>query len=334
MEKYLDRCLSSLIVKGEQMDNLEVLVINDGSKDRSSEIAHAYEIRYPQTFRVIDKENGNYGSCVNRGLNEAQGKYIKVLDADDTFDNKAFSAFIDVLMDKDVDCVISEMKKVNGVGEDVEICSFDLPDDLSVFDMSKVIPVSDKMWMHCACFRTEKLKSTGYFQTEGISYTDQEWIGLPMAISSSFVYFPDILYLYLVGRSGQTVDPVVWEKNFDQEIEGVKVMMEERATYNDILSKDGLVYFDIRIIQRIKTIFYNYFLLFSGMTNHDRMAQLDQQVFEYNRDLYGELGKSIVMFKSFHILSYWRDRDYKVSLVIILMKKLFRLKNSKVGRYF
>ena len=72
MEKYLDRCLTSLIVtNNDLLERLEVLVVIDGAKDRSSEIAHSYQIRYPQTFIVIDKENGNYGSCVNRGVAEA-----------------------------------------------------------------------------------------------------------------------------------------------------------------------------------------------------------------------------------------------------------------------
>src|SRR5574344_1376419 len=85
MEKYLRHCLDSLIVPN--MDKVEVLVINDGSKDSSSAIGHEYQDKYPQTFRVIDKENGNYGSCINRGLKEATGKYVKVLDADDWYDS-------------------------------------------------------------------------------------------------------------------------------------------------------------------------------------------------------------------------------------------------------
>ena len=82
MQDYLNRCLDSLVIEPSLMEQLEVLVVNDGSKDSSSAIAHEYEAKFPCTFRVIDKENGNYGSCVNRGLAEAQGKYIKVLDAD------------------------------------------------------------------------------------------------------------------------------------------------------------------------------------------------------------------------------------------------------------
>ena len=83
MEQYLAYCLDSLCISQHQND-IEVLVINDGSKDATSIIAHDYERKLPQVFKVIDKENGNYGSCVNRGLAEACGKYIKVLDADDS----------------------------------------------------------------------------------------------------------------------------------------------------------------------------------------------------------------------------------------------------------
>ena len=98
MEKYLRRCLDSLIIDEEGMKQLEVLVINDDSKDSSSQIAHEYQDKYPDTYRVIDKENGNYGSCINRGLKETTGKYVKVLDADDWFDNKSLMLFLTKLV--------------------------------------------------------------------------------------------------------------------------------------------------------------------------------------------------------------------------------------------
>ena len=99
MEKYLNRCLSSLVVEPDWMDKLEVLVVNDGSKDRSQAIAQVYESQYPRTFKVIDKENGNYGSCINAALPVALGKNIKILDADYWFENANVPAFIDFLTD-------------------------------------------------------------------------------------------------------------------------------------------------------------------------------------------------------------------------------------------
>ena len=107
MEKYLDRCLTSLIVDDDKMALLEVLVVNDGSKDRSSEIAHSYEARYPNTFKVIDKENGNYGSCINRGVTAVTGKYFRILDADDWYSTDALQSFTSKLMSIEADMVPS-----------------------------------------------------------------------------------------------------------------------------------------------------------------------------------------------------------------------------------
>jgi glycosyltransferase involved in cell wall biosynthesis len=93
MEQYIDQCLSSLII-GEGMEDLEVLVINDGSRDSSLSLARKYEQQYPQTYRVIDKENGNYGSCINRGLAECTGRYVRVLDADDYLETSNLAEFV------------------------------------------------------------------------------------------------------------------------------------------------------------------------------------------------------------------------------------------------
>ena len=105
MSEYLDTCLKSLIIKSNL---LEVLIINDGSKDNSLDIAKKYEKKYPHIFRTIDKPNGNYGSCVNRGLKEATGKYVKVLDADDKFNTESLTNLIDIASKTDVDAKFLE----------------------------------------------------------------------------------------------------------------------------------------------------------------------------------------------------------------------------------
>ena len=87
VEKYINKCLDSLVVPDKQMERLEVLAVNDGTPDNSALMAKEYEKKYPQTFKVIDKENGGHGSAWNRGVAEATGKYIKFLDSDDWFDN-------------------------------------------------------------------------------------------------------------------------------------------------------------------------------------------------------------------------------------------------------
>ena len=101
MEEYLERCLESLLIEDYSLlMNIEVLVINDGSKDCSLKIAHTYETRFPEVFRVIDKANGNWGSCINRAAKEAQGDYFLILDADDWLNTRALENFLKELKTK------------------------------------------------------------------------------------------------------------------------------------------------------------------------------------------------------------------------------------------
>jgi glycosyltransferase involved in cell wall biosynthesis len=106
MEDYLGRCLDS-VVDHKWDDSVEVIVVNDGSKDRTLQIARQYQSEYPQIVTVIDKENGHHGSCTNAALPVAKGKYVKVLDADDWFDTDAFAYLIDKLQTLDSDLVIT-----------------------------------------------------------------------------------------------------------------------------------------------------------------------------------------------------------------------------------
>jgi len=218
MQDYLRRCLDSLIVPEEQMKQLEVLVINDGSKDNSSAIAHEYQDKYPDTFRVIDKENGNYGSCVNRGLKEATGKYIKILDADDWFDNSCFPVYLEQLGLQNVDVVMNDCYKFDSLGQkcgSFKICGLQKDKIYSITSLceKKIFPQ-----MHCLAYKTELLKSINYYQTEGISYTDQEWVSKPMSNITSILYLNLPIYNYMVGREGQTMDRNVLNRKIsDQE---------------------------------------------------------------------------------------------------------------------
>ena len=96
MERWLDGCLSSVAPRpGTSLPPYEVVVVNDGSRDRTSAIAHEWQRRYPNVFRVLDKVNGHYGSCVNAALPLAEGLYVKVLDADDAFDPEVFTDYLE-----------------------------------------------------------------------------------------------------------------------------------------------------------------------------------------------------------------------------------------------
>lgn len=224
MEDYLDRCLRSLVLSSN-MDKLEVLIINDGSKDNSLQIARKYEAMYPETFIAIDKENGNYGSCINCGLKHATGRYLKVLDADDIFDTGNLEEYISFLMPLHVDLIMSDLLIVDQKEDIFTEIEYDLPVGIEFsfsYFAQKNVPY---MWMHAVTHLTEKMRSIKYHQQEGISYTDKEFVFYPMAVSKTVAYFPKIIYHYFTGRNGQTVDPKIWVKNYWMEEQAIKKLI-------------------------------------------------------------------------------------------------------------
>lgn len=80
VERYLKECLDSL--QSQSFTDIEVICLNDGSTDASSEIAHEYE-RCDKRFKVVDKPNSGYGDTMNKGLELACGDYIAILESDD-----------------------------------------------------------------------------------------------------------------------------------------------------------------------------------------------------------------------------------------------------------
>ena len=199
---------------------IEVLVIIDGATDYSSEIAHIFQKKHPDTFVVIDKSNGNYGSCINRGLQEATGKYIKILDADDYFDPVVFEDYILFLYSVDSDMVVNNFCSINEHGRGKKIKRYFLGKDRTTIAFDDKIAkkfLKYNLQMHAVAYKTENLRKIGYKQTEGISYTDQEWTFIPLKTVYTVSYYSRVLYYYLIGRVGQTMDPTVFYKSFHQD---------------------------------------------------------------------------------------------------------------------
>ena len=87
--EYMGKCIESILPGGE---DVEIIIVNDGSTDDTLKIAEAYAKKFPTIVRVIDKENGGHGSAVNAGLEAATGLYYKVVDSDDWLDADAYKS--------------------------------------------------------------------------------------------------------------------------------------------------------------------------------------------------------------------------------------------------
>ncbi|WP_290744701.1 glycosyltransferase family 2 protein [Fibrobacter sp. UBA4309] len=305
MERYLEKCLSSLVADEKTMESLEALVVIDGATDGSEAIAQKFQAQHPETFRVISKENGNYGSCINRGLQEASGKYVKILDADDSFDTASLEKLVDFLGRTDVDLVITDYRKV---GEDGNV--LDTPHFYTTAgkDLAfSAIKPKLSMEMHMVTYKTENLRHIGYRQTEKVSYTDQEWIFAPMISVSTLQYLDIVLYNYLWGREGQTMDPAVAAKS---QAQLMKVCMAMAHTFES-LDTDSIhrAYLQERLHKNLLRIYRN-FLLRCIVSDISPLVDFDAELMHASPTMYKVTG-SYMLNHVFPYVKLWRLFKYK-----------------------
>lgn len=220
MEKYIKKCLDSLIIESKLLNLLEILIVNDGSLDSTSFIAHEYESNYPDSIRVIDKQNGNYGSCINVGIENAKGKYLRILDADDTFNTKSLENYLKSIELLDVDMIITQYAIVNTDTNISQIIypvnvNYNIVDKIEDVDFSSNCKELKMLEMHSTTFSLDVLRKANFRLEEGISYTDNEFIFYPLPFIKTVSFLNICLYNYNIGREGQTVSADNIFKHFD-----------------------------------------------------------------------------------------------------------------------
>lgn len=326
MEEYLRYCLDSLTVSHE-LDSLDIIVINDGSKDSTSSIAEEYHDRYPDTFKVINKTNGNYGSCINAGLKEARGKYVKILDADDSFESANLEDFISFLKDNDADLVLSAFAVVGNDRKTRKIIRYD-------FGTGNTFPINDicnthafqNMQMHAVTYRLANLLDSGYRQTEGISYTDQQWIFIPMATVRSVAVFDRHIYRYLIGRAGQTVDPEIKQRHMIHTavcaMDMVSAYEQKRDSFYGKPIQDYLL---SRLIFMIKDV-YVFYLSHYGRANSDTLKSFDRKLKNLSEEIYELIGqKDISSFAGFRYIDFWRRHQNMNRSILQMSSSIYML---------
>lgn len=240
MESLLSRCLDSFVVDNETMNQLEIIVVNYGSQDKSLEIAFQYYSKYPDTFVLIDKPNGNYGSCINVALKQATGRYFRICDADDTYNPDNITQYINYLQTCDSDIVISEyatcafnssVVKSTSIPESISKIKYDL-DNFS-FDNYHV---SDSLVMHCLCVKRQLLIDNNYVQLEGISYTDAQFVFSSLLYSNTVSFVSLCIYNYYLGRDGQTMSTASLVKSYMHLYKNAEKMVDDYIKWNKPLS--------------------------------------------------------------------------------------------------
>ena len=217
VEKYIKKCLDSLLIPDEQLQLLDIVIVNDGTPDNSAEIARTYEILYPEVFRVIDKENGGHGSAWNRGIQEAKGKYIFFLDSDDWYDTLQFSRLVSSLEGCNTDLVFVNWTKYYAYQNREEVISIVNIEPDTVYDSDRFDWMNSGNGPHLtyasSCiYKATILKDNLPVFCEHVMYDDIILQVLPVVVSKNFLFKDLNIYHYLIGRPGQSFDPLVRAK--------------------------------------------------------------------------------------------------------------------------
>lgn len=267
MEAYLPRCLDSL-TREDVPDTLEVIVVNDGSKDRSLEIAKEYQAKRPDIIQIIDKPNGHYGSCINAALKVATGKYFRILDADDWFDTSALVSFLNTIKAYDVDLIFSPKNEIANSRKKLVSSTILTPgkiyskNDFDKLNCKKLLSI---LTIHSISYKLQLLKEAKLQLQTGICYTDTEFYAYPLRLSKALVFFDIPVYNYFIGREDQSTNRDVFFNNRAQFFLVQKRILENWNTIQTPLLEFALE-------QNLYLLYYN--ILFKAPKNQEDDSNL------------------------------------------------------------
>jgi glycosyltransferase involved in cell wall biosynthesis len=221
----MEKCIDSLLT---DRNRVEIIIINDGSKDRTGEIADAYAAKYPGAVKVVHQENGGHGEGINQGLRHATGKYFKTVDSDDWLND--FPRFLDTLEEIDrqggVDLFMTNYYYEHADGKGNRSINFSnaLPEN-RIFTWAETRPfrVDQILMIHACTFRTQLLRETGLEMPKHTFYEDNYMIYGNLKSVERMYYMDLDLYRYYIGRAGQSVQEDVMKKRYAHQLKATEL---------------------------------------------------------------------------------------------------------------
>ena len=262
-EKYLNKCVDSLLYG---KDDVEIIIVNDGSTDNTLKIALEYQNKYPNIVRVIDKENGGHGSGLNAGIKAATGLYFKCVDSDDWVDEKAYGHVLDIIKNNHNKNLDPDLYLTNYVFERLDANKQFVHKNINTFPTNKIIGWNDVrslglaeyVVMHSMIYKLDVLLQSKVELPEHTYYVDNIFTYVPLKFVKSLYYIDIDFYRYYVGREGQSVTFENMCKNYKMQIKVMK-NLSLAYTYDELKElPKGQRKFMIHdlIIKSFLTLFY------------------------------------------------------------------------------
>ena len=299
VEKYLEEALESLLEESI-LEELEILIVNDGSSDNTAEIGRKYQEKYPEAIRLIDKENGGWGSTVNTGIREAGGRYFRQLDGDDLYSRENLKGYIEFLRNANADIVISPYiafqegsnEMVKRMGYSFEKTEGSLRDIGNEYNLA----------MHSAAVKTEVLKRADFTLTEHCFYTDAEYMVQAAREARTYALYDRCIYCYRVGEQGQSMSIEGAVKHHEEHLQVLEKILE---IYKKVKLEENVELIKKRIEIMIRTQYDFYWLLPKNADGKVRIKKFDRELFQIDKEIYkSAASKKIKLARFLHFENY------------------------------
>ena len=323
-EKYLNKCVDSLLVGGE---DVEIIIVNDGSKDNTLKIAKEYEEKYPTIVKVVDKPNGGHGSGVNAGIDNATGLYFKCVDSDDWVDADAYKMVLDTIKKHYESKESPDLYLTNFVYERLDEGLQRKTDIQKEFPLGrfftwediKNIKQSDFIMMHMLIFRLDILKKSKVRLLEHTFYVDNQFCYVPLYHVTSMFYIDCDFYRYYVGRPNQSVTFANMSKNYQHQLRVMRAMSLEYSL--DDLNKLSKAHRNYLIHDLTSKSFLTLFYVTIGnsKTRYKEYKEYFKEFKEKNPKLYHK-----VRYRTLFIFPFLLIKPLRVLAVKIGYKKMIK----------
>lgn len=288
-QEYMEYCIESLLPGGE---NIEILIVNDGSSDKTAEIADKYEKLYPTIIRAIHQKNGGHGEAVNTGIKNATGLYFKVVDSDDWVDTRAYLKILEKIKQLTKEGNIIDMFLSNFVYEKEgssykKVMKYDdiLPEEkIFTWNDIKRFKAGKYLMMHSIIYRTSLLRECNLVLPKHTFYVDNLFVYIPLRYVKSMYYLNIDFYRYFIGRKDQSVNERVMIERIDQQLKVNKLMILNSGL--DEVKSDKLYRYMLNHLE-IVTVISGVLLIRSGTKeNLEKKKELWKFIKETDKSLY------------------------------------------------
>lgn len=288
-EKYLRRCLDSM-VNESILDDLEIILVNDGSKDTSLEIMKEYKNKYSNSIVLVDKDNGGHGSTINKGLEIATGKYFRVLDSDDWFDTYNFIIYVKKLRTEEADLVVTNYKQEHIYSQKSIKYNYNglIHDKLYDFNKFNLDDLCGEYFvMATSTYKLSVLRDSGLKMLEKTFYVDMQYNLIGISKVKTFKFYNLDIYRYFIGRKDQSMN---LNSFVNHKLDHEKVMKYLVDFYSDTSKKmsNNMKKYCEMVLRYMLYTHYSIFCLYDS--NHSdaykKIKSFDDYLKEKNQKLY------------------------------------------------